>query len=143
DFVEHAISAQVATPTQPDSDAGNPWLRGESLCGSRKFIVSISIQGGSMTASTGTGSVLVCALDEIEWQRLGRHRGPGLTMKSLAFRGDGRGSNLHIAGRCGCRRALHAAAVPDQRRLVSDQSGVDSHLRQGNRVDDVHAERTR
>jgi len=50
-----------------------------------------------MTASTGTGSVLVCALDEIEWQRLGRHRGPGLQMKSLAFRGDGRGSNLWLS----------------------------------------------
>jgi len=50
-----------------------------------------------MTASTGTGSVLVCALDDIEWQRLGRHRGPGLKMKSLAFRGDGRGNNLWLS----------------------------------------------
>ena len=50
-----------------------------------------------MTASTGTGSVLVCALDDIEWQRLGRHRGPGLKMKSLGFRGDGRGSNLWLS----------------------------------------------
>jgi len=50
-----------------------------------------------MTASTGTGSVLVCALVDIEWQRLGRHRGPGLKMKSLAFRGDGRGNNLWLS----------------------------------------------
>jgi quercetin dioxygenase-like cupin family protein len=50
-----------------------------------------------MTASTGTGSVLVCALDDIQWQRLGRHRGPGLKMKSLEFRGDGRGSNLWLS----------------------------------------------
>jgi quercetin dioxygenase-like cupin family protein len=50
-----------------------------------------------MTASTGTGSVLVCALDDIEWQRLGKHRGPGLKMKSLAFRGDGRGNNLWLS----------------------------------------------
>ena len=50
-----------------------------------------------MTASTGTGSVLVCALDDIEWQRLGKHRGPGLKMKSLGFRGDGRGNNLWLS----------------------------------------------
>jgi quercetin dioxygenase-like cupin family protein len=50
-----------------------------------------------MTASTGTGSVLVCALDDTEWQRLGKHRGPGLKMKSLAFRGDGRGNNLWLS----------------------------------------------
>jgi quercetin dioxygenase-like cupin family protein len=50
-----------------------------------------------MTASTETGSVLVCALDDIEWQRLGKHRGPGLKMKSLAFRGDGRGNNLWLS----------------------------------------------
>lgn len=50
-----------------------------------------------MTTTTGTGSVLVAALDDIEWQRIGRHRGPGLKMKSLAFRGDGRGNNLWLA----------------------------------------------
>src|SRR5260370_16420308 len=54
-------------------------------------------QGGSMAASTGTGSVLVCALDDIEWQRIGKHRGPGLKMKSLAFRDDGRGNNLWLS----------------------------------------------
>ena len=50
-----------------------------------------------MAASTGTGSVLVCALDDIEWQRIGKHRGPGLKMKSLAFRDDGRGNNLWLS----------------------------------------------
>jgi quercetin dioxygenase-like cupin family protein len=50
-----------------------------------------------MTASTGTGSVLVSALDDIEWQRVGRHRGPGLKLKTLPFRGDGRGNNLWLS----------------------------------------------
>lgn len=50
-----------------------------------------------MTVSAGTGSVIVCALDDIAWQRVGRHRGPGLKMKSLAFRGDGRGNNLWLS----------------------------------------------
>jgi mannose-6-phosphate isomerase-like protein (cupin superfamily) len=50
-----------------------------------------------MAASTGTGSVLVCVLDDIEWQRIGKHRGPGLKMKSLAFRDDGRGNNLWLS----------------------------------------------
>jgi hypothetical protein len=64
---------------------------------STEFFVSISVQGRIMKASTGTGSVLVCALDDLEWQRIGKHRGPGLKMKSLGFRGDGRGSNLWLS----------------------------------------------
>jgi len=50
-----------------------------------------------MTASTGSESVLVCSLDDVAWQRIGKHRGPGLKMKSLAFRGDGRGNNLWLS----------------------------------------------
>jgi quercetin dioxygenase-like cupin family protein len=50
-----------------------------------------------MTATTGSGSVLVCALDDVEWKRVGKHRGAGLKMKPLAFRGDGRGSNLWLS----------------------------------------------
>src|SRR5258708_37469093 len=50
-----------------------------------------------MTASRGTGSVLVCALDDIQWQRIGRHRGLGLKTKSLEFRNDGRGNNLWLS----------------------------------------------
>lgn len=50
-----------------------------------------------MTATTGSSSVLVYALDDVEWQRLGKHRGPGLKMKSLTFRGDGRGNNLWLS----------------------------------------------
>ena len=49
-----------------------------------------------MTATTGSG-VLVCALDDVEWKRVGKHRGAGLKMKPLAFRGDGRGSNLWLS----------------------------------------------
>ena len=50
-----------------------------------------------MTAMTGTGSVLVCALDDLDWHRVGKHRGPGLKTKSLAFRDDGRGNNLWLS----------------------------------------------
>ena len=42
-------------------------------------------------------TVLVSSLDDVAWQRIGKHRGPGLTMKSLAFRGDGAGNNLWLS----------------------------------------------
>ncbi|HEY4452788.1 MAG TPA: cupin domain-containing protein [Pseudonocardiaceae bacterium] len=50
-----------------------------------------------MTATTDSDSVLVCSLDDVAWQRIGKHRGPGIKMKSLAFRGDGRGNNLWLS----------------------------------------------
>jgi quercetin dioxygenase-like cupin family protein len=50
-----------------------------------------------MTATTGSDSVLVSSLDDIAWQRIGKHRGPGLKMKSLEFRGDGLGNNLWLS----------------------------------------------
>lgn len=50
-----------------------------------------------MTATTDSDSVLVCSLDDVAWQRIGRHRGAGLKTKSLAFRGDGLGNNLWLS----------------------------------------------
>lgn len=48
-------------------------------------------------ATTESDSVLVCSLDDVAWQRVGRHRGAGLKTKSLPFRGDGRGNNLWLS----------------------------------------------
>jgi quercetin dioxygenase-like cupin family protein len=50
-----------------------------------------------MIATSETDRVLIAELDDIEWQRTGKHRGPGLKMKSLAFRTDGRGNNLWLS----------------------------------------------
>ncbi|HEY4020603.1 MAG TPA: hypothetical protein VGM75_18060 [Pseudonocardiaceae bacterium] len=50
-----------------------------------------------MTATTGSDLIVVCSLDDVDWQRIGKHRGPGLKMKSLAFRDDGRGNNLWLS----------------------------------------------
>jgi mannose-6-phosphate isomerase-like protein (cupin superfamily) len=50
-----------------------------------------------MTATIGSEPVLIAQLDDIEWRRIGKHRGPGLKMKSLAFRNDGHGRNLWLS----------------------------------------------
>jgi len=50
-----------------------------------------------MAAAIGSDRVLIARLDDIEWTRVGKHRGPGLTMKSLPFRDDGRGSKLWLS----------------------------------------------
>ncbi len=50
-----------------------------------------------MAAAIGSDRVLIARLDDIEWSRVGKHRGPGLKMKSLPFRDDGRGSNLWLS----------------------------------------------
>jgi quercetin dioxygenase-like cupin family protein len=50
-----------------------------------------------MTTTSRTDSVLITELADLEWQRIGKHRGPGLKMKSLPFRSDGAGSNLWLS----------------------------------------------
>jgi quercetin dioxygenase-like cupin family protein len=89
------VLAEAKNPTHSRFEP--PRSDGNSPCTFSDSFVSISTQGEFMTATTGTGSVLIAALDDIEWQRRGKHRGAGLKMKPLPFRGDGRGNNLALS----------------------------------------------